>query len=182
MRSAHYHGREGKTKSWGDVLALQAIAGQLSPGVPGPLFPVVAKLPWLSRPRQGKCPRRFHRFAPACSAGAKLTPRPESNLAQRLPILARVMIFASAARRPALRCWDRCSSFPSLRFDRRERGKLMCWGQHHSWGKVRWILQLVMPPHHGVSLRPVCWPGTKGNGENPSPERGAGPAQRRQGA
>jgi hypothetical protein len=36
-------------KIWGEALALQAIAGQLSPALrSGPLFPVVANLPRLS--------------------------------------------------------------------------------------------------------------------------------------
>jgi hypothetical protein len=61
-----------------------------------------------------KVPATISRFAPACFAGAKLTPRAEDQPELKIYFIARVMIFASAARRPALRCCDGCSSFPSL--------------------------------------------------------------------
>jgi hypothetical protein len=70
---------KSEAKIWGDVLALQVIAGQLSPRVRGPLFPVVSKPPWELRLRQGR---------PRAKFTASLWP---------------------AARRPALRCCDECS-------------------------------------------------------------------------
>ena len=53
---------------------LEVIAGQFSPGVPGPLFPVVAKRPRLSWLRQGTAPDDFTTSlipSTACSAGSK---------------------------------------------------------------------------------------------------------------